>query len=54
MTTAAWEEGRLSGQLFEDSHEVVQRQRLYDEVRAYSLRPRESAAFIRQIMEDYS
>ncbi|WP_049569165.1 helix-turn-helix domain-containing protein [Streptomyces sp. SBT349] len=52
-TTAAWEEGRGRGQLYEDCLDVTPRQRLYDEARAYALPPRESGAFIQRVMESY-
>jgi transcriptional regulator with XRE-family HTH domain len=51
-SSVAHEEGREASRLYEDKEEVARRQRLYDELRAYALSPRDSAALIRAAMED--
>lgn len=51
--TVAYEEGRKSGHLLEDPEEVQGRWAAYDALRAYALCPKDSAALIRQAMEDY-
>lgn len=47
----AYEEGITTGTLFEEFDGVVQRQWTYDLLRACALSPRDSAAFIRSVME---
>jgi transcriptional regulator with XRE-family HTH domain len=47
----AYEEGISSGILLEESASVTERQRAYDLLRACALSPRDSAAFIRSLME---
>ncbi|MEO3749889.1 DUF5753 domain-containing protein [Streptomyces sp. B6B3] len=49
----AYEEGIDVGRLYEDSGQVERRKRVYDELRAHALSPRESAALIRKLMEEY-
>lgn len=51
--TAVWQEGHQSGRLYEENGQVIRRQNHYDALRAYALSPRESAALIRQLMEEY-
>jgi hypothetical protein len=51
-TTVAWEESIDSGTLMEDRERVSARQRAYDLLRAHALPPRETAAFIRTVMEE--
>jgi transcriptional regulator with XRE-family HTH domain len=50
-TTVAYEESIDSGTLMEDRERVSARQRAYDLLRAHALPPRETAAFIRNVME---
>lgn len=50
-SAVAYEEGITTGQLLEDSERVVTRRRSYDLLRAYALSPRDTAAFIRSVME---
>ncbi len=47
----AYEEGISTGTLFEEFGSVMDRQRAYDLLRACALSPRDSAAFIRSVME---
>jgi transcriptional regulator with XRE-family HTH domain len=47
----AYEEGITTGTLFEEFDGVMERQRAYDLLRACALSPRDSAAFIRSVME---
>ncbi|MDT0548339.1 helix-turn-helix domain-containing protein [Streptomyces lonegramiae] len=49
--TVAYEEGIDVGHLYEELWSVQERQRAYDELRAYALRPEESARLIRTAME---
>ncbi|MDT0345205.1 helix-turn-helix domain-containing protein [Streptomyces litchfieldiae] len=49
----AYEEGNETSRLYEDSQQVGKWQRLYDDVRAFALSPRESAALIGQMMEEH-
>ncbi|WP_344291617.1 helix-turn-helix transcriptional regulator [Streptomyces synnematoformans] len=48
----AYEEGISTGTLMEDLESVMKRQRVYDLVRASALSPKDSAAFIRSVMEE--
>lgn len=48
----AYEEGIEAGHLYEDAPVVQKYQRFYDALRAYALSPRDSAAIIREAMED--
>jgi transcriptional regulator with XRE-family HTH domain len=50
--TAAWVESSKSGELFEDIEEVERLRLSYDALRDVALSPRDSAAFIEQVMED--
>lgn len=50
-STVAYEESIDTGQLLEDAESVVTRRRSYDLLRAYALSPRDTAAFIRSVME---
>ncbi|AEW93772.1 helix-turn-helix domain-containing protein [Streptantibioticus cattleyicolor] len=50
-TQVAWEEGISTGTLLEDPGDVTARQRAYDLLRACALSPKNSAAFIRSVME---
>ncbi|GGX00810.1 helix-turn-helix domain-containing protein [Streptomyces noursei] len=50
-TQVAWDEGYASGTLLEDPETVRHRRRAYDRLRACALSPRDSAAFIRSVME---
>ncbi|GAA1923943.1 helix-turn-helix transcriptional regulator [Streptomyces sodiiphilus] len=47
----AYEEAITTGMLFEDVEAVRERQRAYDLLRACALSPRDSAAFIRTVLE---
>ncbi|WP_407560004.1 Scr1 family TA system antitoxin-like transcriptional regulator [Streptomyces sp. 184] len=47
----AYEESITTGTLMEDLASVIERQRVYDLLRASALSPDESAAFIRSVME---
>ncbi|UZJ31721.1 helix-turn-helix domain-containing protein [Streptomyces endophytica] len=51
--TVAYDEYRERGHIMEDAAEVNQRWANYDELRAYALSPRDSAALIRQAMKGY-
>ena len=51
-TKVAYEESLWTGTLIEDADGVAKRQRAYDRVRACALSPRDSAAFIRSVMEE--
>lgn len=48
----AYEEGITTGMLMEDLASVIERQRVYDLLRASALSPDDSAAFIRSVMEE--
>ncbi len=50
-TQVVWEEGFASGTLLEDPERVRHRRWAYDRLRACALSPRDSAAFIRSVME---
>ncbi|MET9290404.1 DUF5753 domain-containing protein [Streptomyces sp. NPDC003077] len=50
-TCVAYEESIDTGQLIEENKEVASRYRAYDRMRAAALSPRQSALFIKQIME---
>ncbi|MFD5320373.1 helix-turn-helix domain-containing protein [Streptomyces sp. NPDC127098] len=49
--TVAWLEGAKSGELFEVAEDVEELRLSYDAVRALALTPRDSVAFIEQLME---
>lgn len=51
-TQVAWDEGFSGGSLLEDLESVRHRRRSYDLLRACALSPRDSAAFIRSVMEE--
>lgn len=51
-TQVAWDEDFASGTLREDPESVSHRRRAYDRLRACALPPRDSAAFIRSVMEE--
>ncbi|KUN97565.1 helix-turn-helix domain-containing protein [Streptomyces caeruleatus] len=51
-TQVAWDEGFSDGTLLEDPETVRHRRRAYDLLRASALSPRDSAAFIRSVMEE--
>jgi transcriptional regulator with XRE-family HTH domain len=53
-TQVAWDEGIASGTLLEDPESVRERRRAYNRLRACALTPRDSAAFIRSVMEALS
>ncbi|GAA3372757.1 helix-turn-helix transcriptional regulator [Streptomyces sannanensis] len=53
-TRIAYSEGSNSGVVIEDHEDVDRRWRAYDRLRAYALRPRDSAALIRSAMEDHA
>ncbi|GGK73364.1 helix-turn-helix domain-containing protein [Streptomyces flaveus] len=50
--TAAWLETSKSGELFEETETVTRFRLSYDALRGLALSPRESVAFIEQVMED--
>ncbi|PJE96513.1 transcriptional regulator [Streptomyces carminius] len=50
-TQVVWEESITTGTLLEDMESVADRRRAYDLLRACALSPRDSAAFIRSVME---
>lgn len=50
-TTVAYLEGIASGTLVEDRERVSARQHAYDVLRAHALSPRETAAFLEDVME---
>ncbi|WFB10906.1 helix-turn-helix transcriptional regulator [Streptomyces sp. LX-29] len=50
-TQVSWEESISTRTLIEDARSVRDHQRAYDRLRAYALSPKESATFIRSVME---
>ncbi|GAB2926346.1 hypothetical protein GCM10022245_68190 [Streptomyces mayteni] len=49
--TIAWLEGAKNGELFDVAEDVEELRLSYDAVRALALTPRDSVAFIEQLME---